>query len=189
MPMLARTKTSFPSSANGASNAFMMRLAMSMCVVSSESSSRIANSSPPSRAGVSAGRRQSRSRSPHSRSSCVAARVAERVVHGLEVVEVDEEHRDRVDVAAVAVERVRDAVLEQRAVRETRQLVVERLVEQLLLEVLALADVADVEHDAADVGVLLEVRAQRLGEDVPAIGAPQPELVRARPVRGRPSPR
>ena len=50
-----------------------------------------------------------------------------------------------------------DAVGEQRAVGELRHRVVERLVRELLLERLALADVAAVEHDAADVLVVQQV--------------------------------
>ena len=48
----------------------------------------------------------------------VAGGVAERVVDGLEVVEVHEQHGDRLVVALLALDRVRDAVPEQRAVRE-----------------------------------------------------------------------
>ena len=58
--------------------------------------------------------------------------------------------------------RVLDAVGEQRAVGEVRDGVVERLVGELVLERLALADVAAVEHDAADVLVLEEVRVLHL---------------------------
>ena len=55
------------------------------------------------------------------------------------------------------VERVLDAVGEERAVREVGDRVVERLVCELVLERLALADVAAVEHDSADVLVLEQV--------------------------------
>ena len=61
------------------------------------------------------------------------------------------------DAALGAHQRVLDAVGEQRAVGELRDRVVECLVCKLLLERLALADVAAVEHDAADVLVVEEV--------------------------------
>ena len=54
-------------------------------------------------------------------------------------------------------QRVLDAVGEQRAVGELGDRIVERLVGELLLERLPLADVAAVEHDAADVLVVQEV--------------------------------
>ena len=77
--------------------------------------------------------------------------MAEAVVDGLEVVEVDEEHGDEVPPPRPALERVRDPLREERAVRETRERVVERLVRELLLERTALGDVARGDDDAADV--------------------------------------
>ena len=59
------------------------------------SSRRTANSSPPSRAAVSPGRRTSASRSDDRAQQLVAAGVAEAVVDGLEVVEVEEQDRER----------------------------------------------------------------------------------------------
>ena len=56
--------------------------------------------------------------------------------------------------AAGGAQRVTDPVLEQRPVGQPGQGVVERLVGQRVLEPLALADVAGVEHVAADVAVL-----------------------------------
>ena len=83
----------------------------------------------------------------------VARGVAEAVVHGLEVVEVDEQHGE---VAAVALEprrRVLDAVAEQRLVREPGERVVERLVRELVLEPAVLGDVAEAPHPADDFAV------------------------------------
>ena len=57
-------------------------------------SSRTANSSPPKRATVSAARTQRAQPLGDRDQQLVADRVAERVVDGLEVVEVDEQHRD-----------------------------------------------------------------------------------------------
>ena len=50
-----------------------------------------------------------------------------------------------------------NAVGEERAIRKTRDRVVERLMRQLVLERLLLADVAAVEDDAADVLLLKKV--------------------------------
>ena len=57
---------------------------------------------------------------------------------------------------------VADALVEQRAVGQVRDRVVERLVGELLLERLALADVAAVEHDAADRRVVEQVGVEDL---------------------------
>ena len=84
----------------------------------------------------------------------VAGRMAEAVVDGLEVVEVDEHDSDRRAAATRALDGVVDSVGEQRAVGEARHGVVERLVGELILELLPLADVAAVQHDTADVLVL-----------------------------------
>ena len=95
----------------------------------------------------------------------VAGGVAERVVDRLEVVEVHEEHRDRPTVAQLAVERVLHTVGEQGAVRQPGQRVVQRLVLELLLELLPLGDVSRVQDDPPHVGVVHQVRAERF--DVP----------------------
>ena len=92
----------------------------------------------------------------------VARGVAERVVDGLEVVEVEEDHGRRACLARRAGDRVADLLGEHRPVREPGHGVVERLVRELGLERLALADVARVEQDAADVLVIDEVREQDL---------------------------
>ena len=64
----------------------------------------------------------------------VAGRVAERVVDLLEVVEVDEQHREPLVLRVARVERVLQPVDEQRAVGEPGQPVVERAPRELLLE-------------------------------------------------------
>ena len=87
----------------------------------------------------------------------VAGGVAEAVVDRLEVVEVEEDDGDAGALARGAGEGVLDPVGEQRAVGQAGHGVVERLVRQLLLERRALARVAAVEHDAADVLVVAEV--------------------------------
>ena len=92
----------------------------------------------------------------------VAGRVTEAVVDRLEIVEVEEDHRECGLLAPRAGQRVPDALVEQRAVGEIGDRIVERLVLELLLEGLALADVASVEHDAAHRLVLEQVGAEDL---------------------------
>ena len=106
----------------------------------------------------------------------VAGRVAEAVVDRLEVVEVDEHDADRGAAAQRAHDRVLDAVGEQRAVGEARDGVVERLVRELVLERLALADVAAVEDDAADVLVLEQVGVLHLELEPRAVAMPERAL-------------
>ena len=67
----------------------------------------------------------------------VAGAVPERVVDRLEVVEVEEEHRDARPAAAPAGEGPLDVVAEEDPVREPGQRVVEGVVEELRLEPLA----------------------------------------------------
>ena len=101
-----------------------------------------ANSSPPNRAAMSAPRtlvvQPPRELDQH----LVARRVAEAVVDGLEVVEVEEDHRRRPAVAPAAGDRLPHLLGEHRAVGEPGDGIVERLVGELRLERLALADVA-----------------------------------------------
>ena len=92
----------------------------------------------------------------------VACRVTEGVVDRLEVVEVHEQDRDRLVLPHLTLQGVRDTVVEQRPVREGRHGIVEGLVGELLLELLALGDVTGVQHDAAHVRVVQQRRAQRL---------------------------
>jgi hypothetical protein len=73
----------------------------------------------------------------------IAGVVAERVVHELEVVEVEEHHADAELVPASARERELEHLLEQDAVRQARELVVVREERDLLLRPLALGDVED----------------------------------------------
>ena len=94
-------------------------------VGSPAASSSTANSSPLSRASVSPGRTAPREAARGEREQVVARGVAERVVDGLELVEVDQQHRDGPAVAGVQVQRVLDAVEEHRPVGQARQVVVE----------------------------------------------------------------
>ena len=90
----------------------------------------------------------------------IADRVAEPVVHILEIVEVDEQDGEPVRGAGPPDERVREAVDEEDAVRETGQRIVEGLVPQLLLEILAVADVDEdaLHHDRPAVDVTADDR-------------------------------
>ena len=93
---------------------------------SAASSTRTANSSPPSRATLSISRTARPDALADRDQQPVADGVAAQVVDGLEVVEVQEQQRDGLTVP-VAGQRVRDAVDEQRPIGETREAVVERL--------------------------------------------------------------
>ena len=104
----------------------------------------------------------------------VAGAVADGVVDRLEVIDV--EHHDRMALAAVqgAIERVLGPVLKQGRVGEVGEAVMERLVLQLPLQPLALGDVAAVDHDRRDLGILAQVIARVLEQ------APEPSRWRIR---------
>ena len=89
-----------------------------------------------------------RQRIPQSSADTAQERIArdmtEAVVHGLEVVEVEEQHRDSSRALLAEDERMLDAVREERPVREPGERVVERLVAQLLLGLPASRDVEQV---------------------------------------------
>ena len=114
----------------------------------------------------------------------VAGRVTEAVVHVLEVVEVDEEHRERPARAPRAQQRVLQPVAEQAAVRELRERVVEGLVHEPLLERLALVDAPEREDDAAaEVRVVRDALRPDLDEVPAAVDPAQPPLGRGCPSR------
>ena len=92
----------------------------------------------------------------------VAGRVAEAVVDSFEVVEVEEDDGEAELLAARAGHRVAYALVEQGAVGQVGDRVVEGLMGELLLKRLALADVAAVEHDAPHRAVLEQVVVQDL---------------------------
>ena len=92
--------------------------------------------------------------------------MAERVVDHLEVVEIEEENRDRVRVPARPGQRLVEAVVEEEPVGESRQWVVQRLVGEERLGLLALRDVANVDDHTTDHGIVDEVRVHEL-EPVP----------------------
>ena len=86
--------------------------------------SRIANSSPPSRAPVSLLRRHVATRWAARRNSASPARCPSESLIALEAVEVEEEHAELLAVAPRRRDRLIEAVLEERAVREAGELVV-----------------------------------------------------------------
>ena len=69
-----------------------------------------------------------------------------------------------------------DPVTEQSPVRQVGDGVVEGLVGELRLELLSLGDVAHVDHDAADRGVLQEVGGQTLSAQGASIAVANAEL-------------
>ena len=90
----------------------------------------------------------------------VAHAVAHRVVHDLEIVQVDEEHRrSRRAVPPGHGELVRDPVLEQHPVGQSGQRVVERPVFQFPLQLTLFGHVPQGEHQAAHGGLLAQVAA------------------------------
>ena len=106
----------------------------------------------------------------------VAGGVAEAVVDLLEAVQVQEQHRDRGGVAFGAEEGVVDPVLEQGPVGQGGEVVVEGLVDELVLELAAFGDVAGVEHQPADAGVVEQVGDGELGRAVMASVMPDWQL-------------
>ena len=109
----------------------------------------------------------------------VALGVAQAVVHGLEVVEVEEQHRHRRAAPLRQRQRVAHPVAEQRPVGEPGERVVERLVDELLLQPPPLAHVAGVEHDALHGRVAQQVGRQDLGVEPGAVRLAEAPLDRA----------
>ena len=101
----------------------------------------------------------------------VADVVPERVVHVLEVVEVD--HQDRQSVLGAPRERdsVLDAIAEQAPVRKQRQRVVEGELAKLVLECLALGHVAQVEGESLYRRVVEQVAADAFCDEALVLGA------------------
>ncbi len=115
----------------------------------------------------------------------VTGGMAEAVVDHLEVVDIQEQHRDRTGLAAGALERVVDAVEEQCPIGESREGVVEGLTIERSFERPSIRDVTAVEHDRLDVGIVEEVRHDRVELAPAAVGMAHP----ARDLGGRARPR
>ncbi len=107
----------------------------------------------------------------------VADAVAQRVVDVLEVIEIEENQRQRLMAALRAAERVADAVLEQAAVRQPGERIEMREPLDMLLRCLVLGDVAEdadiVAQRAAGIAYLAD--RQPLRKDA-AVLAPVPHL-------------
>ena len=110
----------------------------------------------------------------------VAGLVPEAVIDGLEVVEVDEHDGDQRALAYGRSQRMADAIGEQRAVGKIRDRIVECLMGQLLLERLALADIAAVQHDPLDVLVLEQLGVLDLELEPAAVMVTQGAVERMR---------
>ena len=106
---------------------------------------------------MSVGRTASWSRRRDLLQDLVAGGVAEAVVDGLEVVEVDEHDGDVGDPRSARTSACSTRSENSARLASFGHRVVERLVRELVLERLALADVAAVEDDAADVLVVEQV--------------------------------
>src|SRR5688500_777156 len=78
--------------------------------------------------------------------------------------------------AGAAGQRVPQAVAEQGAIGQARELVVECLMRELMLQRLALGDVAGVDDDAIDGGVVEEVLGDGLEGPPGSVGVTGPEL-------------
>ena len=93
----------------------------------------------------------------HHRQKLVAGRMAEAVVHRLEVVEVEEEHGEKVLPTSSSAEGMGHTVTEESSVREPGKGVVECLVRELLLERTPLGHVSGRDDDAVHRGEAEEV--------------------------------
>ena len=108
----------------------------------------------------------------------LTGRVAKAVIDHLEAVEIQEQHGKQVTLIAVpASERALQPIQEQRAIRQTREHVVVRVMDQPLLGPFAIADVVNdaLETDQVAVGQL----PRRNGQQAPqhqAIGPAQSHL-------------
>ena len=106
----------------------------------------------------------------------VARVVTQAVVDELEIVEVEEEQPDPLLEPAAAHQGLGEPVLEQRAVRQPGQAVIEGLLHELLLEALAFVHVMDGADDAADGRVLQQVREDELDIAPVAVVVANPQL-------------
>ncbi len=98
------------------------------------------------------------------------------VVDGLEVVEVDEQHRHRRRVPVGAGQGVLEPVGEQRAVGQAGEGVVEGVVLELRLQLLLGGDVAGGDDDGPHVGIGQQVGVDALHVAVAAVPVPQPQV-------------
>ena len=149
--MDAPAKTSWPSIRYGGASDRWMRSATEIASSSvATPSTRSVNSSPPRRATVSPARRQALQAPGDLHEKLVAGAVAEAVVHHLEPVEIEEEHREvRRFTPLRPRERDLQAVLEEGAVGKPGERVVERRLEQPGLRLAPVGDVARRDQECA----------------------------------------
>src|SRR5262249_52398787 len=88
--------------------------------------------------------------------------VPQRIVDVLEVVEIEEQDGDAGVASLDERQGMLDAIAEEVAIGQQRQRIVERELPELLLQGLALADVAEVESETLHGGVLSEIAAHAL---------------------------
>jgi hypothetical protein len=109
---------------------------------------------------VRAHARPERARDAHEQG--IADGMAEAVVHDLEAIQIHEQNGTALlRLAAPARQRRRQPINEQRAVRQTRQRVVQRIVAQTLLRLLAVGDVVNDALVAAYLHVVVEALGRR----------------------------
>ena len=106
----------------------------------------------------------------------VACAVPMGVVDVLEVVKIKHHHRHQLSGAISPRQRLVRPILEQRAIGQTGEAVVEGLLLQLLLEVPAVGDVTHGEDDPSHVWVGEQVLGDDLERTVGAVGMPEPTL-------------
>jgi hypothetical protein len=116
----------------------------------------------------------------HPDQQLIAGRVPVAVVDLLELVEVEEEHRHLIASRATPQGPL-DLIVEQRAIGEAGEAVVEGLMRQLLLQRTTLAHVPRGEDDPAHSRVVPKVRDNALGVPPGSVGVPHPQL------QGRPA--
>ena len=103
--------------------------------------------------------------------------MAHRVVHDLEVVQIHEEHAGRGPVALGPGQAVGGPVLEQQAIGQAGQRVVEGPVLQLRLELALRGHVPQGEHQAADRAIAAQVAAPDLDLNAHAVTAGDPHVL------------
>ena len=108
----------------------------------------------------------------------VAGSVSERVVHRLEPVEVDEQHRGAQPVPPRAREGLAQAVDDERPVREAGERVVQGAIFERLFGGAPIGDVAHVRHDALDGGLVEQVRGAEVEPSPATVGMPPAHLDR-----------
>jgi hypothetical protein len=95
--------------------------------------------------------------------------VTETVVDDLEVVEIEEQHGHRCVLTRRAPQRLLDSIGEQQAIGEARQRVVEGLVAEVQIQLLAPGDVAHRQDDAVNLGSSAQVDGDDVEVAPPAI--------------------